>query len=288
MKKRNVIGILILFICCILSTYGCKEKIEKIEKDGYITYKLLENDTYEVSKYEINDKEKKIVIPEEYKGKKVTSISECTFCDLEEYKLDENQYNPEVNKKCIAEEIELPDAIEEIPDATFYYCEKLKKIKTGKNIKNIGKAAFYNCKSLENFDNTDNLDSLGGYSFTGCEALRKFKISDKVKNIPEVCFNGCNSLEEIYIGNNVESIERGALLNCKNIKEFFIPKSVKKIEKNSIQGEKYNMFNNNVEKIIIKCEIDKQPDGWEDDWQISASYNPDKEELPNVLFGQKR
>jgi len=130
MKKRNIIIFLTFFICCILSTYGCKENKENKEKDGYITYKLLENDTYEVSKYEVNDEEKKIVIPEEYKGKKVTSIGKCCFCNVENFGAGGEGYFPDVDKICIAEEIELPDEIEEIPDAAFYACKKLKTIKT--------------------------------------------------------------------------------------------------------------------------------------------------------------
>jgi len=284
MKRKIIMGI--LFVCCIMSLYGCNEdKEEKTEKDGYISYKLLEDDTYEVSKYEINDREKKIIIPEEYKGKKVTSIGECAFCELDkykegkykEYKYEEYKYHPKVNKKCIAEEIELPETIKKISEAAFYYCEKLKSIRTGNNIKFIENIAFYKCTSLESFNNTDNLESLGEEAFSQCESLKKFKISDKLKDIPNFCFLYCKSLTDLYIGNNVENIGSCAFDSCESLKDIFIPQSVKKIGKYAfLVGEDEFL---GEEKYIIRCEIAEQPDGWDEEWQYH--YH-------NVLFGQKR
>jgi len=282
MKNKNIVAFFIISICCITYLYGCKDT----EKDGYISYKLLENDTYEVSGYEWNDKEKKIVIPEEYKGKKVTSIGEKAFATAGYYERGEGGYDKNIDKDkiCVAEEIELPDTIEEISQGAFFCCEKLKHIKKGNNIKKIGEMAFFSCESLENFDNTDNLEILGETAFFNCKSLKKFKISDKVKDVPIGCFNMCDSLQELYIGNKVENIESGAFMNCDSVKEFFIPKNVKKIKQHAFGAEK----NRYKEKQTIKCEIDKQPEGWEENWQVSGSYEPDREEPPDVLFGQKR
>jgi len=336
-----------------------KKNSNEVERKEYIEYTLLEDGTYEVSNYIWNDKEEKIKVPEEYKGKKVTSIGEFAFCTSEYEKVrygksgEEEPTEKLEDKRCIAYEIELPNTIKyikkysfsgcyhlmsiripddvdkveigafsectwlekiefnkkikELGDVVFSECKSLKEIKLPSTVTKLGDGCFAECKSLEKVEMLDglpnvsknifknceklkeikineNVDIIGEDAFYFCESLKKVIIPDKVKKISEGAFAGCSDLNEIYIGNNVEEIQRTALFISDDA-EIFIPKSVKRIERHTIGGENSR---GSSKKQTIKCEIDKQPDGWEDDWQISASYNPDKEELPNVLFGQKR
>jgi len=127
---------------------------------------------------------------------------------------------------------------------------------------------------------------MGIFAFWNCESLKKFKISDKVKKVPGDCFYGCRSLEEVHIGNNVEMISGGAFVACTNVKEFFIPKSVKKIVEGAFSLARFDR--EEKVKTIVKCEVDKKPDGWDDRWFLTSVYKDGNYEPPTILFGQTR
>ena len=94
------------------------------------------------------------------------------------------------------------------------------------------------------------------------------EIPDSVTSIGNSAFGGCQLLEIINIGNNVTTIEQYAFNNTA-ISKVYIPKNVTTI------GE--NAFSSNIYQMIINCEAESQPSGWNQNW-----YNTIEGKIVNV------
>ncbi len=200
--------------------------------EEYLTFTLLENDTYSIS---VNDQDKlpsDLVIPATYGGKAVT----------------------------------------EIAGEAFSGCTALKTIVIPDSITNIGGAALSGCTSLESItvpfigsvkDDTDytrfgylfsgsNSNSgipstlrtveitggtfIGSYAFSGCGNLTNITIPEGVANICNNAFSGCIGLTGVSLGNSLKNIGEGAFNGCKNITELTIPEGVTSIGNSAFYG----------------------------------------------------
>jgi len=285
--KRLVVLSVIIVLGVLLANYKniynhfLKKDIEE-EKKEYIEYKLLDDGTYEVANYIWNEEEKKIEVPEEYKGKKVTSIGEFAFCTSEYIRTKYGVLNGEdepseklEDKRCIVEEIELPDSIvkikkyafsgcghlksikipkdiEKLEHGVFYDCCYLGKVELNSNIKELDRATFSNCKYLKEIKLPSTVIKLGRGCFLGCKLLKKVETDNGLPNVPSYLFKGCEKLEEIKINENVDMIGEEAFYECSSLKKVIIPDNVKKISKKSFcwcksLNEVY--IGNNVEEI---------------------------------------
>ncbi len=219
----------------------------KSNKKGYIEYKLLADATYEVSKYTWNEEENNIVIPEEYKGKKVTSIGEHAFDTIKEYRNKKSDYN---DYFCRAESIEMPSTIRIIKEGAFSNCRNIKKLELPEQLEEIGDSAFEGCGEeeikfndklvkIENFafsDNinitqvnmTNNITDIGFSTFEGCKNLKEVKLSNSFNSITggENLFASCEKLEKIEFPKIITEIPRMMFCDCAGLKEVKLPKTV--------------------------------------------------------------
>ena len=215
--------------------------IEQTENTIGLEYTLLNDNTYEVGIGTCTDSE--IVIPTEYKGKKVTKLK----------------------------------------DNAFYYCNGLTKITIPDSITSIGKKAFYSCSSLLEVEIPDSVISIGENAFAYCEALTKVKISNSITSIENKTFFRCIALVEVEIPNGVISIGEEAFSNCLSLTGINIPKSVTSIESEAfynctiltraiIPSNAINIglkaFCNSMQ-LTIYCEASSKLNEWDSQWNYS-------------------
>ena len=82
------------------------------------------------------------------------------------------------------------------------------------HIESIGEAAFYFCTKLTNVIIGNNVTSIEYYAFSYCESLTSITIPSSVTNLGNLVFYHCDKLTEInYLGTKDEAITK---LNVKD------------------------------------------------------------------------
>ena len=119
------------------------------------------------------------------------------------------------------QKIDIPDSVEELGEAAFFGCYKLKEVKIGKGLNKIDK-----------------------HTFKYCEELRKVEFSGKLECIEDYAFYGCNALRRIILPEGVKSIGEEAFLCIKEIGKEDIPRMGLIWIPNSVKTLKSNAFNN--------------------------------------------
>jgi len=118
-------------------------------------YELLEDDTYAIQNATKGKYTKKVIIPDTYEGKPVSTIKSGVF---------------EANLQL--EEIVIPESVRIIESRAFYGCEKLTKLDLG-SVEEIGEEAFANCSNLQEIVIPSNVKQIGEAAFSNCVKLEK-------------------------------------------------------------------------------------------------------------------
>ena len=121
----------------------------------------------------------------------------------------------------------------------------------------IESSAFKDCTNIKNVYLLDGILNIDDSAFEGCTSLESIIIPDTVVRIGNNVFKDCSQLTDVIIGENVKSLGDEVFSGCSNLKEIIIPMSVEKMG--------YSVFTNNID-LVINCEIEEQPDGWDDLW----------------------
>lgn len=111
------------------------------------------NDEATVYDY-LEDEAENAVVPDTYKGVKVTKIGEMVFAGHDELK---NSV--------------LPDTVNTIGEYAFYTNESIKKITIPDSVKSIEEGAFGYCENLENVEGCDGIENISPYAFSDCYKL---------------------------------------------------------------------------------------------------------------------
>ena len=144
-------------------------KVSENNNNECLKFTRLSDGTLSVSiKEEYKTFVKKVVIPSEYYGFKVTRIGNGGFSGCE-----------------ILEEVILPDTITEI--GGFRNCKLLRKINFPNSLNKIGVLAFESCESLTGVDLPNNLQEIGGLAFDNCN-IEEITIPASVKIIGRSAF----------------------------------------------------------------------------------------------------
>ena len=144
-----------------------------------LAYKLLDNDTYEVSVGSAKEATE-IVIPSRYNGKPVTSIAFDAF------------------QGCTGlTSIDIPDSVTSIGSFAFHYCIGLTSIDVPDSVKSIGDSAFAYCTGLTSIDIPDSVTSIGAFAFSDCIGLTSVTIGNGVEIISDSVFSCCDGLTSI-------------------------------------------------------------------------------------------
>ena len=180
-------------------------------------------------------KKKKIVVPSEIDGVKVTTIGikkNIPNGYLESfYKGFGNSY---------VEEIVLPDTITKIDGpnmfvagynnpGVFQYCPNLKKINIPENVTYIAPASFRNCSSLESITLPNNLTSIEYELFKGCSKLKNINWGNSIKEIGLYAFVNCTSLEEVVMPNHITVMGESVFSGCTGLTSITFPSEIKSI-----------------------------------------------------------
>ena len=205
---------------------------------------------YDISKdEEINENVthlKKIVVPEEIDGVKVTKIgNEGEDIYRRVYIGFTSSY---------VEKIVLPNTITEIGNDAFASCINLKKINIPDSVASIGSHAFWNCRSLESINIPDHCTWINEMTFFNCKSLKSISLPSHLLGMDRSAFTGCgvekiiipgsvskieyyafsgSKLKYVEIENGVKGIEDGAFYDCEDLIEVSIPESVTSIYYNS-------------------------------------------------------
>jgi len=261
-----------------------------------LVYQVSENGEFcFVTGYEGSETD--IVIPSEYEGLPVQSISGSAF------------------KDSAITSVRLPDSVTGIYYQCFSGCTSLKKIEFGTGIKYIEQNAFNGCTALEEVHIKDltgwcktefksvswnnshipncssnplkyadklylnghlitdlvipaDVTSIKDYAFYGYKGLKSVTFNDKTRTISNSAFAECENLETVNFGTGELQIRTRAFTKCNSLKKITIPKNVKYIEPYAFRSCE-NLKEVNLEHMI---------------WNFSETYNAGIKLLPEDLI----
>lgn len=108
----------------------------------------------------------------------------------------------------------LNEALTEIKNNTFEYCNNLKNINLSSNLEKVGDRAFDSCSILTIDTVLNNLKEIGDFGFSGCYNLDlKFDIN-KITKIGRGGFQNCNNLKLSTFPPNLEALEENQFQGC--------------------------------------------------------------------------
>ncbi|MBO5869220.1 MAG: leucine-rich repeat protein [Clostridia bacterium] len=209
-----------------------------------------------------------VVIPAEYNGLPVKEIGGYAFGDCE-----------------TLTSITIPDSVTSIGWSAFSDCSSLTSITIPNSVTSIGNYAFDSCSSLTSITIPDSVTSIGWGAFTSCSSLTSINIPDSVTSIGDDAFYGCSSLTSITIPDSVTSIGEWAFRSCSSLTSITIPDSVTSIGwsafsscssltsitiPDSVTSIGEWAFEDCDSLTDIYCEVESQPDGWEEDWNYNC------------------
>ena len=157
-----------------------------------------------------------LIIPNEYKGKKIGRIEIGAFERLFGLK-----------------SVVISDGIETIEQSCFGFDSNLKDIKLPNDIKSINQYAFFECYNIEKVFFPKSLKHLGTCAFRGCYGLLKveFEVGISIEKIEDLTFYGCSKLKDIILPESIKTIGAYSFYGCRSLKSVYIPSNVTKIEK---------------------------------------------------------
>ena len=161
--------------------------------------------------------------------------------------------------------VTIPNSVTSIGSSAFWCCSSLTSIEIPNSVTSIGEAPFYGCDSLT-YNTKDGLKYLGNSSNPYLYLADAESTSITTANIDDNCkligpaFSGCSSLTCIQIPNSVTCIGGWAFYNCSSLTSIEIPNSVTCIGSSAFYW---------CSKLIIYCETESKPSGWDSDWNYS-------------------
>lgn len=231
-KKRKVrlfFSVFIVGLLALMLTTSCK----KNNATKGLIFKELEDGTYGVESAGLAKTEELIIIPQKYKGKKVTQILSFAFenCDIQQVAIPNTitTIGACAFSGCqYLIDVDLPSACV-IGEYAFSECSQLLMVYA--NSADIQKGAFTKCNSMVSFSISEG--KIGEFAFLKCEKLQKVNIGEKVSEIGASAFQGCSKLEEVNLQNGINTIRASAFAFCSALKRIEVPKSVKKIDRSA-------------------------------------------------------
>lgn len=119
------------------------------------------------------------------------------------------------------------------------------------------------------------------FMFTAVEVV-EFETGSALIRIGLEAFANCEYLYEITLPETLEYIGLGAFWRCSDLEYILIPAAVQYVGPYAFDN--IPIYRDYGYEFIIYCAAEEQPEGWNDDWNLADSFDP---ELPrhNVVFG---
>ncbi len=232
--KKVMVAMLVLILCMsggITDDFATKSKAKESGREEYIQdaqgleYRFPRDDEADIE--DTNSwavslghcKKKNIVIPDTFKGKKVTYVDWSGFLDCDNLT-----------------SITFGKNIKGIHDFAFKNCKKLTKVKfKGEKVTYIGEESFSECISLKEIDLPKNLKWISSSAFFA-SGLEKIVIPKSVETIYSYAFADCTRLKRVIIKNGVKELWEKSFAGCDDLKAIVIPKSIEVIQKETFSG----------------------------------------------------
>ena len=154
-----------------------------------------------------------IMIPTEYMGRAVVSISEMAFAQ---------------NHEIVS--VRVPASVKSIGDYAFAWCHMLASVtfdNAGINV--IGERCFIGCDSLNNLYLGDSIRTIGEKAFAFCSSLQTLALPFGTKNVGNSAFEGCRSLETVSLPESLDTLPDnmfGACISLTHVSLSSITKSI--------------------------------------------------------------
>ena len=159
---------------------------------------------------------KKIVVPEEIDGVKVTTIGYMK-------QIMSNAHGGIAFADPYVEKIVLPNTIVKIGQDAFAGCSNLKSVNIPDSVTSIGAHAFYNCNSLKSIEIPDSVTTdIEEKTFLGCSSLENIRLPNTIRKFGYYAFSGCKSLKKINIPTNLYSLRDCSLDTCESLEEITV------------------------------------------------------------------
>ena len=208
---------------------------------GDYSYTLLDDGTAEITSWtNIMGRVRRLEIPEELDGKRVTRIGRMAFHG---------------GSNLIS--VSIPDSVTQIGVDPFGGCDSLTDIHVSpdhptlavvdgalfsrpdrrlvccprelspayvipQGTLEIGDDAFSGCKSLRSVSIPDSVTRIGNWAFSGCKSLTSVTIPDGVARIGDKAFFNCGSLTSVSIPDSVTQIGSNPFLACASLTDISV------------------------------------------------------------------
>jgi hypothetical protein len=244
--------ILLIFLVCVCVFAACEEEEQPpIDYTTYLSFSLLEDDTYSVS-MKRDAEATEIVIPDTYEGKPVTQIAKKGFLAGNEL-----------------QSVAIPPSITSVGSEAFKNCESLTSVyitdlaawcnvdfedptanplyvagnlyvgadnvldigvKIPTTVNTIKSYAFTNCV-FRFLEIPENVTSIGDGAFYGCRWMLSPHFSANLESIGAEAFAFCESITSVTLAqeSRLKSIGNGAFKECDILRTFEMPSGVESI-----------------------------------------------------------
>lgn len=264
---------------------ACSECGAKEQNTG-LNYRLIGNEYCVSGIGTVTDKN--IIIPSEYKGKAVTSISDGAFND------------------CLnIESVTISEGITSIGSWVFSGCSNLTSVTIPVSVTSIGRSAFSGCglkttefancvyiefsgnpyfllyegKDVQSCTVHEDTKFIASEAFYYNEELTSVVISDSVAGIGDDAFLGCKNLSAVTFGSGLKTIERSAFENCYSLKSLAVPEGVTEIKQGAFSGC------SNLENLTLPNSLTRLGDFALGDFALSDNTDKIKlNEYNNALY----
>ena len=185
----------LLFACVFALSVLCASVLPAAAADtgeyrsGVFSYRLLDDDTAEITRVYFEEDQTSLEIPDELEGHTVTGLG---YYAMGNY--------------AALEEVTLPDTLTYIGNGTFSLCRMLFRITLPDSLIKIDTAAFFGCESLESITIPDGVLSIENTAFRQCRSLMRVSIPESVNSIGKMAFFECDSLKSIMVPSTVSRI----------------------------------------------------------------------------------
>lgn len=221
MKKKLFFGIGMLLIVCFAGLTGCT----LFSTDDEVTYKDTDGGVT-LSKYEGNSSHDSLVVPDEFEGKAVVSISEygIAACEYLSYiSIGKNVTDISPRAFCGTNKVVSFTVAEDNP----MYCSVDGVIFT-KDMTEL--VAYPNYSRKEgSYVVPDGVKKIRSCAFYMCDSLKKVTLASSVEVIGEYAFFKCGGLEYIELNEGLKIVEQDGFSFTEGLKELRLPSTLEKI-----------------------------------------------------------
>ena len=130
----------------------------------------------------------------------------------------------------------IPNTINIIGPAAFYYCKGLRNVVLPKSVKSIETEAFEGCSSLATISIPNSVKNIGSSAFASCPVLDTVTIPGSVIELGGGIFSGDSALSSVVIGQGVKSVQGYMFMRCPNLRTVALPISITQIANNAFDG----------------------------------------------------